>query len=299
MKRLRAFTPYLRLSTNPLFVTESRYALRGETAQKLVSYTWQCLLTVFGMVLFAWAMLALLNVSEDVLILFIAVLAGFSLLMALALDFNSMTAALGSISGEIAAKHWDLLRLTSLSSEQIALAKHGIAQIRTWRLTIFLMTLRAAASLSIVLTFALLLYRSRPLNLFAAIDVVLLGFGYGWVILFIMAVYIVEPYWRMHAITALAIAISARTKTPALSLWAAVAALLAFWLAQGVISALLAAEFYVLFGQLIQFDQPTIQMSACAPLIFLGLSLGIIYGFYAVVQSWSLHHAEDWIAQIS
>ena len=207
-----------------------------------------------------------------------------------------MAAALGSISAEVAAKHWDLLRLTSLSYEQIVFAKQGVAQIRTWRVTIFVVTLRIAASLSMLLTFMLLLDRARPFNLFAAIDLVLLAFGYGWIVLFMDAVYIVEPYWRMRAITALAVAISARTQHHLASLWLGIAVLAVFWLVQGTVTVLLVGAFLFYFSQMLGFDQPANQMSACVPLVFLALSLWLIYAFYAFLQSWSLRHAAGWIA---
>ncbi len=294
-----SFTPHARLSANPLFAGSVRKLTWGASAKQLVSYSQVCLLAVCGAVLSLWFLLVFFDATNDLITAYSLLLVGLSFLAALALDYTSMAAALNSISGEIAAKHWDLLRLTSLTDEQIVLARQGVAQSRTWRLMVFVVTLRVATSLSLLLTFLLLLDRARPLNLFAAIDLVLLAFGYGWIALFMDAVYIVEPYWRMSAITALAVAISARTQHPLASLGAGIAALLVFWLAQGIVTLLLVGGFFSSLSQLLQFDQPANQLSACVPLVFIALALWGIYAFYAVLQSWSLRRATGWVAALN
>ena len=69
-----------------------------------------------------------------------------------------------------------------------------------------------------------------------------------------------------------------------------------FWLVQGTVTVLLVGAFLFYFSQMLGFDQPANQMSACVPLVFLALSLWLIYAFYAFLQSWSLRHAAGWIA---
>ena len=292
-------TPHAHLTRNSLFNVESRREEWGSTGRSLVSYSRLSLLGVGGALLLIWLLLGLSDQWQDASVDFTALMFGLSLLAGMVLDFASLAATLQSINSETSSGRWDLLRLTSLSDSEIVAAKHGLAQIQTWRLMGLIVALRLTVSVMIFLTAFIVLFHLRPLNFLAAIDVVFLALGYGWIAILLGALYVIEPIWRMRAVTALGVALSSATRFPAINVLIAGILMLVFWIVQIV---LIAGLLYVLnsfFSSLTAADLAVDQYSLYPALFLLGLLVPIVYGLYSVVQAWSLHRAEDWLSRLN
>jgi hypothetical protein len=296
MKPLYRLTPHARLSHNPLFALETRRVRWGHSAKTLVDYSILLVSAVCVIVVLVWLLSRLntryLSPYTDTMRLIVA----FSLILSLLLDYRCMTTAVGSINGEIAARRWDLLRLTALENPQIVAAKYGATQVRVWRLMVLIIGSRLAAAL----TFGLSMF----------LDVLT---GYGWntqprgavistligqaVLVFFAALFIIEPFWRMRAVTALGMAISARARERATSVLAAVGVLAAFWLVQGIIITAMVFAVSVILLPLGVVEYSVNRLIICAPLLFVVVLLATVYGFYSAVQAWSLRYAERWTAR--
>jgi hypothetical protein len=209
-----------------------------------------------------------------------------------------MMTAVGSINGEVAARRWDLLRLTSLEHAQIVAAKYGAAQVRVWRLMALIIGSRIAVALTVGLIELVLVMTSTeaPTRTSGEIVSVLLS---QLILVILIALYVIEPFLRMRMVTALGMAISARAQQHALSVLVAIGTLVALWLAQGVIIAAIALGVSVIFLPLALVEYSVNGLIFCSPLIFLILLLVAFFGFYSVVRAWGLRHAERWAARLN
>lgn len=203
----------------------------------------------------------------------------------LALDFISVRAALDSISGEVSAGRWDLLRLTSLHGEGISRAKHAVAQLRAWRGVLVLGGARFAAAWIYCVSYGLL-YLTNPVWVSGTPSRPLESALFAVVIVFTLTIYVLEPLWRMKAMTALGMVISTYVLNTPAAMLVGVGMILVVWLAQLVV-------LVVLFIGLTIFATP-IYFSASFIAAFLYLLLAgfitalTIHGFYAIMQSWCL-----------
>ena len=214
---------------------------------------------------------------------FLIRLGGLSLLAIVPLDYVSITASLNSISGEITNRTWDLLRLTALRQGELVLAKHAITQLRAWRTTIWVIGLRIAVSLVAATSFvARFLDASNP----AVSDSMGLGFLYfcfSFVPLAaLVGIFVLEPLWRMRAITSLGMVISAWVRDSAFATLLAIAMVLVLWFVQALVLftliAGLSAVMVVLFSVI----------GLCAPFILPLIVFPTVYGFYSIVKTWGL-----------
>lgn len=199
------------------------------------------------------------------------------------MDFACVFAAFNSIRGRVNSAHWDLLRLTPMQRETIIEAEYSVAQARAWRSLSMVLGLRIAA-LVLLLAQVLLLppaieraggqvYNSTYAD--PGLFLIVVGF-----ILF-FAVYLVEPFWRMRAVTALGLAVAALFRGIIPAALTAFALLVAMWIAQVVIMGVIFwCSISAAFG--LQYAYPP-----CASLV----TGGIIYGFYLVVRQEALKRA--------
>lgn len=218
-----------------------------------------------------------------------------AILAGVALDFNSVQASLNTISGEMAAGRWDLLRLTALREEGIVNAKYAAAQLRGWRLMTIVVSARVSV-LTIFLLFILILpyfiygYNSFLRGFFDSLiyDPLSTLIGLATFVLTCL-VFVLEPLWRMKTMTALGMAVSAQVLNPALATLAGIGSVLAVWLAQTVIAASLGAGM-ALFSPIVFF--PFASGSAVIASLFVLLACVVtsatILGFYHLLQSWAL-----------
>ena len=298
MKRLYRLTPHHHLTNNPLFELEVRRVRWGTSAALLLVNSGRRLALICCVLLIAWLLLSLQDIRQHNLGDFVVILLALSFLASLALDYSAITSALGTINDEVTAGRWDLLRLTLVTIPQIIAAKHGLAQVRAWRLMITIIAVRVAVlliggiSLLLVLLHAdafayLLPEQARDLIIEAITGLVL------------ALLYIVEPFWRMRTVTALGVAISARARQPISALLAAGGAIFALWLLQGLVLFTLFFLVASIILPLALLEYTALQTAILSPLIFLALVAATVYGFYAVLQTWSLRRARRWIGSIS
>lgn len=202
------------------------------------------------------------------------------------LDMLALRAALPAISGEIRARRWELLRLTPLRESDIVTAKHAAAQLRLWRALALVLGLRAAtAALFLVnvvgLSYAITGTPLLPRDELAAVPLIVGALGV------LGAVYVIEPLWRVQAMTALGMLVSAHVLEGALSTLAAGGALLLVWLAQALAAGALLAAVWIALLPALMFGAAALALAA----LTLGFSVVIavaVFGFHLVLTRWAL-----------
>lgn len=150
-----------------------------------------------------------------------------SVMLDLMIDLSSASSSTSLINSEVVTGRWDVLRLTLLNSDQITRSKYAIAQLRLWRLTNFTIALRMLLLLLLILTTTLATTwieedSTWQLSNFVS-DILAQPVHYGLIGLIFLVIgltYIIEPYWRMKAITAAGLLISTYTQRLSFSLLA-------------------------------------------------------------------------------
>lgn len=262
----------------------------------LFRYSRRWLVIVSTLAAMLWLVSALPNPVRYGINDFVLGLGVVSLLASLALDYTCMAASLGSVKGELSAGRWDLLRLTTLTAAQIVASKHGVAQLRVWRMMILIIGLRAGIWLILGVNFVFVFFRPRGLGL--TLEESLLTLAATVMLAAVLLIYIVEPFWRARAVTALGVAISARTRHGSSAVLAAGGSVAALWLGQGFIAIAMMIGFTLLLLPLASLEVAAYQVSLIAPIMLVLVLFLIVYGFYSLVQTWSLRRAERWIARI-
>lgn len=307
-------SPYV-MFHHPLFRLDSRRIRWAWSPQRLRRYTWGLVvgvhLAVFGIWGLLLALYALLAPDRsmfyaDRLIYDVGLgIVGFMMFIVIAagilLDLVSVQAAVKTINSEMLAGRWDLLRLTSLNERGIVAAKHAGVRLRMWRFT----TIVASARLATVVLwlFATFVAPYLVTGDNAIVQELLFDFqeeAFSIVIAAIIValtalIYVLEPFWRMQSMTALGMVLSAYIVNIPLATLAAMGTMLAIWLLQGFVAL---ALFFGLGAGL---------SLALAPFLFAGTPLlpgflyvlfacvvtaVTIYGFYAIVQTWSLRRVQ-------
>lgn len=293
MKLFYRLTPHSRLGSNPLFAHEMRRVRHAESAKSLIDYSILIIAAACAVLLLVWLVFSLAdrqpdnNFSATDLLAF---LFGISLLAAVALDYHCMTTSVGSINSEISAGRWDLLRLTTLESQQIVAAKYGAAQLRVWRVMALVVALRIAVVLMAGATTVTVVVSDW--QSVTTLDMPLPAF---LLLIFTAAAcaafYVVEPFWRMRTVTALGLAVSARVGHTVSSVVFAVGALGVFWLAQGFVAFALLLLVGLVIAPLASVEVVLMQGVICSPVLFLALVGITVYGFYSVVHTWGIRRA--------
>lgn len=189
-----------------------------------------------------------------------------------------------AISEQITSGQWDLLRLTHAAMIDIIEAKFAVAQLRAWKVMILDMTLRIVMAEMVVLAFAVSVFRSGT-GYYGTFNF------YGiWYLLCVAAfamAYIYEPMWRMRAITALGMAISARAHNVAFAFLRMFFLIIAVHITQAV----------VFFGSawLMVVIAPTLFLAACMafwglPAYFAMVSV-LVRWIYASIREYALRRA--------
>lgn len=199
------------------------------------------------------------------------------------MDFACVLAAFNSIRGRVDSSHWDLLRLTPLREEVIVRAEYAVAQVRALRSAGVVFGLRIASVIVLLLQWLLL-----PTLIAGAGGEVYDG-GYNdpdYVLLLIgfiafFAVYLVEPFWRMAAVTALGLAVAARFRGIVSAGLAAFGALVTMWIAQAIImSIIFGCSFSIAF--VLEYFYPLCASAGTGALIFV---------FYMILRQEAIKHA--------
>lgn len=220
-----------------------------------------------------------------------------ALALVVLLDFISVLVSVNGIVKDKYNEHWNLIHLTTLNQRGIIAAKHTLAQVRAWRITMIVV----AARLSVLLIFGLhLLLIPDPYSDQTAIQSLLQNFvdNFFTSLVFLLGfalfsfLYIIEPLWRMRLITAMGTAISAWVRSATMGGLAGLAAVAFMWISHGLI---IAAFLFVsnLIGQwLFTFNDVSAELTAVIIYIWIVAFFGIVYFYYRLLCRWSLRRAE-------
>lgn len=286
------------MAHHPIFRVDAR---RVQYAQRVWPYSRRMLLrvhvilalTVLGIAVFVatnrglWAVQEVLQGSLAFAI-FAIILAGGGI------DFASISSALPALSGEVVNGRWDLLRLTSLNDWGIVRAKHAAVRLRVWRATAIIVSVRIATiTLGLLIVFLLPLLAfgdNRPINslLTTFVDDPL-GTALALLVFAItLVVYVLEPIWRMQAMTAVGLWLSARIMNHALAMMAGFATIVVVWVLQAVIALALIFGLGFLSSGLVfypYYDNRSAWPISLYLLLCCIITSLTIYGFYAILQS--------------
>ncbi|MDX1992484.1 MAG: hypothetical protein SF029_08845 [bacterium] len=144
------------------------------------------------------------------------------------LDFIVVMSSVGSISGDMTSGHWDLLKMSDVSSRMIVKAKHAAAQLRGWRVMTLVIGLRAALVVIgflfvFILPYALPpdsgvdspwrnVYFSDPREVVAFIFV-------GLYALALTVIFVLEPRWRVRTLAAGSVLVSSVKRPTAVGMF--------------------------------------------------------------------------------
>ncbi len=304
-------TPYSNnMQRHPLFRYEIRRVRWGFSEVRIRSYSLRVFLTVSIILFTVWLLLSLAfstpppysysqqsqaswfvrGSGPQILLLLIIAAIGVNLI----LDFASLLSGVNSINGEISAGRWDLLRLTALREDGIVNAKHAAAQVRGWRMLAVTVSIRIATIILGLFIFSFLpLIMLGDGSFFTGLSETLVLEPFAMLFAFAalvltLAVYVIEPYWRMKAMTALGLVISSYVLNTPLATLASVGAIFATWLAQTVIAAMLVFGLGFLLSPTLFLFSSSATFGLFYMLVAAGVTAATIYGFYTLLQNWSL-----------
>ena len=125
-----------------------------------------------------------------------------SLVIMIVVDLYNVFIVASNLRRHLSPEHWELIRTTGQSEDCIFDALYALAQIRTWRS----MSLEVALRIGIIEIFLLEIFR-EPIDSISGLVCFLF-------LLFVLTavIYVVEPIWRMKALTAFSIAVVTITK---------------------------------------------------------------------------------------
>jgi hypothetical protein len=309
------WTPYANnAERHPVFVRETRRARWAWQREAFRRRSLRVVLRTFGVMIALWVGLSLLWYAESsrsysylgyvpdyvfynagssaMSTLFVLVI-----LINVVLDSHSIRISLDSISGEITAGRWDLLRLTSLSERGIVQAKYAVAQLRGWRFTTTIMSARAAL-VTISLFHAFVLpsfiygygYGNPSQGLFYSLvndpitTVILIG-----VFVLVTVIFVIEPLWRMKAVTAVGMVISSYSMNTALAALAGLGVIFAVWISQIIIFAPVSTGMSFLFSTLLLASYSVSNVVAALFTVLIVTVIALtIYGYYYLLRTWAL-----------
>lgn len=301
MKPIYRLTPHARLNRNPLFALESRHIRWGESGNSLAhrSGLWIGVgAAVIVIPFLIWMALDLrrygtlsvvYNAGTDYVVW--ALVIGF--LLGLLVDCGSIAVSVGSINSELLTGRWDLLRLTLLRIERMILAKHGTAQIRAWRLMALVVGVRVGAVALLVFLYTSPIFISVPIY----VDPLEALFGY-LIIGALSLIFIVEPLWRMRALTAVGLVISSRMHSSMATILMAAGYVFALWIVEGFVFGVVAIAMSWLFGFGALVTADLLWFFCFAP-FFVGIVYVAIWGFYHIVETWALRRAGHTLARFN
>jgi hypothetical protein len=206
------------------------------------------------------------------------------------IDLYYMQATSRSISQQMSSGEWDLLRLTPLHRLDILVAKYAAAQLRVWKVLVWEMACRAGGAMIIFVMLAKALFSSTlPRDMLNSSTLTLIGY-FG----VFATIYVLEPLWRMRAVVALGLAISARVHNPSSAVLVSFATLLTMRLGQALICLSISVVAVPLIGFLSTWNlsprSPDLSDLLGYGLIWVVISL-TFYGFYKILEDISLKRA--------
>lgn len=331
LKRLMPHT--LVQSRNPVFEYDLRRVRRFRTPQALRRYSLYVLLGTIILLIGLWV-LNLANYvdlytntyrpgsryvhSGMVGATFSAVVVATFLIMLIA-DLYYILLTVSAINRQVTTGQWDVLRLTSLRINDILTAKYSVAQIRAWRG----MALEVGSRILLISLILLMLVLdpdriasaivSSPDSWLSTMPVVLVGdgsfvaaigrelnqhlfatIGLCLSVLILAAAYTLELLWRMRAIIALGLRISAQVHSLTFAILAALAALFGMRLVQGFMLVFVASAIAPLLMVQNLIGSSDQSVAPVGPPLFVLLCLTVAFlvrRFYQSLQHNSLQKA--------
>lgn len=296
---MNRLTPFYHHSGDPLFDVETRRALWSD-ARTLTRRTlvWAIVMCAAGFALFVimWQVMLLRQPSVSSYYTMASFYIIFSMtLVSLWLDMACLRTSIRAINSEILSGRWDLLRLTPIRIQAILNAKHAAAQVRAWRTLAQVIGLRAALLPIMILWVIFSLdYFITPTGtpaLFRAQYIISLAYALVFTVMLML-----EPVWRMRAMTALGVAVSAQTRDQTGAWLLGLAGVFVVWLGQlavlvGVVIG------WGLFSFMFALGSVWLSVLCLAPAGLAILSLAA-YGYYLVVRTWALRRAARRLANL-
>jgi hypothetical protein len=296
------------IQQHPVYIVEAR-TRRGKRVQITAGYLLRmCLLVLVPMGLMWLGMMQLRllmtdrtyrpGLSEaDIIITtsgeVIAWLFIFSVLAGGLLDAISVLTSATGINRERAIGHWDLLRMTNLKRREVIHAKHALAQERTWRLLVLVMAMRVTVIvLGVIHTMFIIPletdrsfgslfaegFREVPFQMTAALVILTL----------FVLVYVLEPIWRVWAVTAMGTAVSARISGITPAILTGLAGIGLMWLGQGGIAVGYFIGIFTMFGDVeVNSTEVGLMLFFFVEVVF----ALIIFQYYRGLRQWALRRA--------
>ncbi|RMF82325.1 MAG: hypothetical protein D6737_02260 [Chloroflexi bacterium] len=219
------------------------------------------------------------------------------ILMNLFLDFGCLLFAINSINGEHISGRWDLLCLSLLTEDDIIQAKYALAQVRAWRVMVFIRAMRIVSFIVFLLLLFVVpfiegdgddlwvsiadFFVESPYEAFISLAILMTFWGY----------YLIDPVWRLRALTAVGIAVSARTRRIVFAILLAFAAMLAVWFLQAVLTGLF---FWIVSLMFRDSGGGDAAAGLTVWLFFQSVFIVGTYLFYSSVRDFSLRKALLW-----
>lgn len=223
------------------------------------------------------------------------IMLGLSLLSGGLLDFSCLAASVGAISREISTGRWDLLRLTALNDSGLVHAKHAAAQARAWpRLMVIIGVRVALAVIGMVMVVG---RQAETLNTIASVDFASERYvAMATTIVFtglLATLYVIEPFWRVQAMTAFGVFISVRERHAPSALLSAFFGTLGIWLLQSIVfgAVLMGSGFLITFAVFQLSFSSALYFAICYNGVMICVFISAIYGFYHLIERWSLRRA--------
>ncbi|MDX2139829.1 MAG: hypothetical protein SF123_17215 [Chloroflexota bacterium] len=281
------------IATHPLFQFDARrihWASRPRTASVRVILFSMLRLSVLWLVFSGLHFASLTYISEPVQRLYIAGSNILSLFLFLSiplgalLDFVAMLLSFNSITGDMVAGRWDLLRLTSLSTEGMIAAKHAISQTRCWRPMLMLVGTRLG-----ILALGGILLMLAAYSYGGGIQLRRLEEFYTFFCIIVLcAVYVIEPYWRMKAMTAVGVAISALNRSTTSAMLGAFGSLVGAWILQVLV---VGVSMYVTSRLMFNSSFSGTIVVMCNITLLIAVFIGTLYGFFRFTEQRALERA--------
>ena len=200
-------------------------------------------------------------------------------------DCHYMLTTVHSISRNIETGLWEMLRLTPLSESHLIGAKYAVAQARLWQVMISSTAIHALSVMLWSIALMAQLVAPGPYSNYGARSILLVLvssaiISTGWV---------AEPFWRMRAFVAAALAISAYRSTGMLSDLVGILSVVGLRVVQiALISSVSLLLFsFLALGPDVMDDAQNQASFVLVPLLLLIIGV-VVYGFYRVVAALSL-----------
>ncbi|MBL8161092.1 MAG: hypothetical protein JNJ61_03845 [Anaerolineae bacterium] len=267
---IKRHLPHTAIGTNnPLFNLEIKRVRFAETPDRLARYTRWAL--VVGTVIVTLVMAGILESSrgyityalgESVLFRFVVI----GVLAEVVLDIACMVGGLGVVRNEITISNAMLGVGMAVRLSNIVAAKHALVQARAWRVMVLVIALRLGVM--IVFLLDILSYGALLTDLSVLLPLAVMGI--------LSVIYLIEPFWRMSAVSAVSLMISTYIHNRAVAFLAAFFAIVLLWT---VLIVIVAALMWIstLAGIAI----------ICLPISFFGF-IGGIWIFYRWLREWAL-----------